>query len=144
VDQLHQPGAPAGLPDIFLANEPRAYREVLASTLHCLHPRLTIVVLEPAELLPRLRQVRPALVVYSDADPVVEAAAPASVLLHPAGAGHSVVVLAGCRTTVADFQLDDLLGLVGCLLPPTRQEADRGGTRAVWLPDNASRSRAVI
>ncbi len=104
-------------PDILLANEPRAYREVLAAALGCLHPQLTIAVLEPADLVPQLRYTRPVLVIYSEADPVVEASAAARVQLHPGGAGHSVVALAGQAATVADFQLGDLLALVGRLLP---------------------------
>ncbi len=104
-------------PDIILANEPRAYREVIAGTLRALHPRLAIAVLEPAELLPRLRRARPALVIHSEVDPGLEIGAPA-VLLYPGGAGHAVVDLAGQSTTVPDFALDDLLALIGRLFPP--------------------------
>ncbi len=104
-------------PDIILANEPRAYREVIAGTLRALFPRLAIAVLEPAELLPWLRQTRPALVIHSQVDPAAESGTPASLQLYPSGAGHAVVDLGGQRTTVVDFALDDLLALIGRLLP---------------------------
>ncbi len=125
-----EPCAAHAGPDIILANEPRAYRDAIAGALRCLHPGLAIAALEPAELLPRLRCARPALVIYSEVDPAVELGAPASVQLYPGGAGHAVIDLAGQRTTVADFALDDLLALIGRLLSPAP-----AGSMA--LPDGA-------
>ena len=118
-------------PDIILANEPRAYREVIAGTLRALHPRLAIAVLEPTELLPRLRRARPALVIHSEADPAVALRVPASVLLYPGGLGHAVVDLVGQRIAVMDFALDDLLALIGRLLPA---DADPGHDGAEGPP----------
>jgi excisionase family DNA binding protein len=115
-DHMEQRAGHTG-PDIILANEPRAYREVIAGTLRALHPGLAIAVLEPAELLPRLGRARPVLVIYSKPEPAVALGAPASVQLYPDGAGHAVVNLAGQHTVVADFALDDLLALIGRLLP---------------------------
>ena len=112
-----EPSVTHAAADIILANEPRAYREVIAGTLRALHPGLAIAVLEPAELLPRLRRARPALVIHSEVAPTAEIGAPALVQLYPDGAGHAVVDLVGQRTIVADFALDDLLALIGRLLP---------------------------
>jgi hypothetical protein len=117
---MEQGAAPTD-PDIILANEPRAYRDVIAGTLRVLHPQLAIAALEPAELVPQLRRTRPVLVIYSEPDPALELRVPAAVQLYPGGAGHAVVDLAGLRTTVADFELDDLLALIGRLLLPASE-----------------------
>ena len=107
----------AAQPGIILANEPRAYRDVIAGALRHLHPRLAVTTLEPAELVPHLRRAGSSLVIYSEPDPAVEAGAPAWVLLYPGGANHSVISLDGRRTTVADLQFHDLLALVERALP---------------------------
>ncbi len=74
-----------------MANEPRAYREVLAGTLAELRPRLLVHLLEPAELDETTRLLRPALVICSQLSAVVQAYAGAWLLLPPEGVARAEI-----------------------------------------------------
>ncbi len=71
---------------VLVANEPRAYREVLAGTLAELRPRLLVHLLEPAELDETTRRLRPDLVICSQLSAVVRAHAGAWLRLPVRGA----------------------------------------------------------
>ena len=97
---------------VLFANEPRAYREVLAAALATLRPHVEAVALAPGNLDGVVARLRPRLVVCSRLTAAVEAGAPNWVLLHPDGAPGAVVCAGGERTTVAKPDFDGLLALV--------------------------------
>jgi hypothetical protein len=110
-----------GRPGIIMANEPRAYREVIAAAFRALRPGLAIMAIEPDELdghLTRLPRSGRWLVVHSRRSPVVQAGGFAWVLLHPDGEAHAAVNIAGRQTTIADIQLDDLLAILDQAVAP--------------------------
>ncbi len=80
---------------VLVANEPRAYREVLAGTLAELRPRLLVHLLEPAELDETTRWLRPALVICSQLSAVVQAHAGAWLLLPPEEAAQAEIGMGG-------------------------------------------------
>ncbi|MDP9374541.1 MAG: hypothetical protein M3Q65_19240 [Chloroflexota bacterium] len=106
---------PAREPCIILANEPRAYREVIAAACWRLRPQLAVTVVEPDELDARLRhrgRDERWLVVHSRPSPAVEAGSFAWVRFAPDGEPGATVGLAGHRATLAVVGLDNLLAIL--------------------------------
>lgn len=115
MDQPIRLVAPAREPCIILANEPRAYREVIAAACGRRRPQLTVIAVEPDELDARLRHRGRAerwLVVHNRPSPAVEVGSFAWVRLAPDGEPGAVVGLAGRRATLAAVGLDDLLAII--------------------------------
>ncbi len=101
-------------PCIIMANEPRAYREVMAATFRALRPHLAIATAEPDELGREL--VGPAgctrrLVVHSRRTATVPDGVAAWVLLYPDGDDTATVSIAGRQTTTPHAEMDDLLAI---------------------------------
>ncbi len=88
-----------------MANEPRAYREVLAGTLAELRPCLLVHLLEPAELDETTRWLRPALVICSQLSAVVRAHAGAWLRLPVWGAEPAEI---GTGESGREFLASDL------------------------------------
>jgi hypothetical protein len=120
---MQQPDTPC----IIMANEPRAYREVMAAAFRSLRPQLEIVTVEPDELGAYLARHEPAVVVYSREGETVPARVFARVLLYPDGESRATVSVARVETSYADMEFDDLLGVLdrtvalacGGLAPPS-------------------------
>ena len=99
-------------PCIIMANEPRAYREVIAAALRSLRPQLEIVTVEPDELGAYLARHEPAVVVYSRQGEAVPARVFARILLYPDGESRATVSVAREQTSYADMEFDQLLGVL--------------------------------
>jgi hypothetical protein len=108
---------------VLLANEPRAYREVLAAALQAARAHVAVAVVEPAGLAGALAGapagaparpagVAPQLVVCSRLPEPPPAGPLAWVVLYPDGGPQAVLRLGGQQTTVAGLDFDDLLALV--------------------------------
>ncbi len=119
-------GAGAGeRPRILFANEPRAYRDVLASAVSLLRPDAEVVVVEPEELDAAIGRCAPELVVCGRVTPGVEAGPHRWVLLYPDG--HSFA-LVGCGhewRKVPEVTLDGFLAIVAEVLGPAPSAPDR-------------------
>jgi len=100
------------VPTVLLANEPRAYREVLAMAIEASRPGLAVRVGDPELLEDQIERWQPRLVVCST---LVEAARRYDatwLLLYPDGTRFAVTGRNGREDMVSDFALDDLLALV--------------------------------
>lgn len=106
------PARKAGDPRVLIANEPRAYREVLGATLRVLRPRVEVVVVEPPALDSVVERVSPDMVVCSHATPSVRKGVPIWIDLYPDGEAWAVICIHGRRSTRTDVELDDLLQIV--------------------------------
>ncbi len=99
-------------PRIVLANEPRAYRDVMAAAFRSLRPELEIVTMEPDNLGAYLAQSEPAVVVYSQQGDGLPPRVFAWVLLYPDGENRATVSVAREETSYADMEFDQLLGVL--------------------------------
>ncbi len=99
-------------PRIVLANEPRAYRDVMAAAFRSLRPEMEIVTVEPADLGAYLAQSEPAVVVYSQQGDGLPPRVFAWVLLYPDGENRATVSVAREETSYADMEFDQLLGVL--------------------------------
>ena len=97
---------------IVLANEPRAYRDVMAAAFRRLRPQVEVVTVEPDDLDAYLARCEPVVVVYSRQNEVVPVRSFAWVLLYPDGENCATVSVAREQTSFVDMQLDDLLGVL--------------------------------
>ncbi len=99
-------------PRIVLANEPRAYRDVMAAAFRSLRPEMEIVTVEPDELGACLAESEPAVVVYSRQGDGMPPRVFAWVLLYPDGENRATVSVAREETSYADMEFDQLLGVL--------------------------------
>lgn len=99
-------------PEILIANEPRAYREVIAGALVALRPQLGTVALEPEDLDAALMGGTPRLVVCSHLTPTVQAYAPSWILLYPDGTGFATTSLRGQEHLLSAPTFADLLAFL--------------------------------
>ena len=97
---------------VLLANEPRAYREVIAAALQARRRHVDVVAVEPAGLDGAVARLAPHLVVCSRPPEAVPVGPLAWVVLYPGGAPQAVVSIAGHRTTVEGIDFDGLLAIV--------------------------------
>ncbi len=102
MDQMH----------IVLANDPRAYREVMAAALQALRPRHAVLCVEPDELDGEVARLDPELVLCSRLTPVVQRYALVWVMLYPDGDTRAVICVAGQHTTAGDLEFDRLLAII--------------------------------
>ena len=103
-------------PLVLIANEPRAYREVLAAALPELRPGLRVERADPADLDAAVARLRPALVVCSRLTEAVRSSAPSWIVLYPGGENRADARVGGAERTVAHPALDDVLALVDAAL----------------------------
>ncbi len=98
---------------LLVANEPRAYRQVIATTVGKLRPDVEVVVTAPSDDLDsRLVYFLPDMVICSQLTPAIESSRHAWVLLYPDGDTKTVVSIGGQRTTSADMEFEELLAVI--------------------------------
>ncbi|QIN80396.1 hypothetical protein GBA65_19850 [Rubrobacter marinus] len=97
---------------VLLANEPRAYRDVISGTLEALRPELEILTAEPGELDAEVLRLSPHFVLCSRVTPVVESRAPVWIELYPDQAPGAVVDLRGEREVLPEMRFEKLLSTV--------------------------------
>lgn len=97
---------------VLMANEPRAYREVITETLRALRPEIEFAMAEPEALEEMLPVLRPHMVVCNEAPAAVRRDVPVWVELYTGHGSRSVVSIGGESSTVENMQLSDLLSIV--------------------------------
>ncbi len=98
---------------LLVANEPRAYRQVIATTVGQLRPDVEVVVIAPSDDLDsKVVCLLPDMVICSRLTPAIESSRHAWVLLYPDGETSSVSSIGGKRTSSADLEFDDLLAMI--------------------------------
>ncbi len=112
MDHTRGPIVPASQPCILMANEPRAYREVIAAACRRLRPHLEVTTVEPDELDAQLTRCAHQVVVHSQRGAIMPAQVLAWVLLYPDGENHATISLGGEQTMTADVELDELLAIL--------------------------------
>lgn len=97
---------------ILLANEPRAYRDVISGTVEALRPGFEVLTAEPAKLDEEVLRLSPHLVICSRVTPVVESKAPVWIELYPGHASGAVVELQGEREAILEMDFEKLLSTI--------------------------------
>jgi DNA-binding transcriptional LysR family regulator len=98
---------------VLIANDPRSYRESIATVFRQLRPELRVEVAEPEALEDNLERFRPHVAISSTPPPAPPSAqVPVWVELYPGHAAHSMVYERERRTEFAEIQLQDLLSIV--------------------------------
>jgi len=100
-------------PLVFVANEPRVYRETIAIALSALRPEAEIVTVEPDNLDAEVQRRHPDVALCSQLSPAVEESVATWVLLYPEGANMAVVSIDGKQSTTGSLALDDLAAAIG-------------------------------
>ncbi len=102
------------MPDIriLLGNEPRAYREVLASAFLALRPDLDLLTVESSDLDREIARLAPQLVICTHLSESTRAIVPDWIVLYPDGASLAIASIGGEQTTSNDFSFDTLLTLI--------------------------------
>ncbi|HEY7032520.1 MAG TPA: hypothetical protein VH482_14360 [Thermomicrobiales bacterium] len=97
---------------VLVANEPRAYRDTLASLVRAHRPTVDVIVAEPTGIDDALVAHDPHLVFCSRVTELLLTKAPAWIVLYPNGAGLVVASIAGHQHTATDLDTTHLLALV--------------------------------
>src|SRR5215217_5475569 len=97
---------------IMVANEPRAYREAIGSTLWQLRPQTQVTIAAPEELDGEVLRFRPHLVVCSKLTEAVRQHVVAWIVLYPEGEPVVEVSIAGEETHPVDLMVDALIEIV--------------------------------
>lgn len=96
---------------LLMANEPRAYREVIAEAVRDLRPDVEIMTVEPGEVDSHISNFRPDMVICSVATEAVKDVR-VCVELYPEFRPQSVISVEGKTSEVDEIQLADLLAVV--------------------------------
>ncbi len=107
---------------VLLANEPPAYREVLALVFQELQLPVDVSCVEPEDLDDEIVRLSPHLVICSRLTGMLDAARIGWLLLYPDGETRAVLSMPGQRTELTDTDLNDILALVA-----QTSELARGG-----------------
>src|SRR5215208_974242 len=97
---------------IMVANEPRAYREAIGSTLWELRPQTQVTIAAPEELDGEVLRLHPHVVVCSELTEAVREHAMTWIVLYPNGKPLVVVSIAGEETHPVDLMVDGLVAIV--------------------------------
>ncbi len=97
---------------VLIANEPPAYREVLALVFQELQLQADISCIEPEDLDEEIERLSPHLVICSRLTQMVETAQIGWLLLYPDGETRAVISMLGQRTELNDSDLNDILSLL--------------------------------
>ncbi len=97
---------------VLVANEPRSYREVIASVLQEIRPDLELSCAKPESLDAEVLRLEPHLVVCSQLTSIVETQPLGWILLYPEGYARAVVSIAGERTEYPNIEFHSLVAVV--------------------------------
>ncbi len=97
---------------IVIANEPRAYREVLQQTFAALRPHLEVIIVEPDDLASAMAHLSPHIVFSSRIISTMTTNPLTWIALYPEGERVVVLDIAGQQTVTADVEFDDLIAIV--------------------------------
>lgn len=96
---------------ILLGNEPRAYRDALATATLAQRPGLEVQTVNPSQLDRMIEYLAPHLVICSwlePASPVV----PGWVVLYPNGSSTAMITIAGERDSSQNADFESLLAII--------------------------------
>ena len=96
---------------ILIANDPRAYREVIGAAFQALRPHLEVTVADPADLDAEIARLDPHLVFCSQLTDAVQNVPLAWVMLYPDGEARAEIYIGGQRIAVADIEFERLLAI---------------------------------
>ena len=97
---------------ILLANEPNAYRDVLAAAVQTLYPRHEVLSIKPDELDEAFASVAPNMVICSELSPLLETCVGGWVMLYPGGETRAVICIGGTQFGVEDLEFALLLAVI--------------------------------
>ncbi len=97
---------------IVLANEPRAYREVMAAAVQELRPQHQVIAVVPDALDDEVLRLKPALVLCSRLTQVVQGYPLAWIMLYPDGETRALISIAGQSSAVDDLDFNGLLAVI--------------------------------
>lgn len=99
-------------PQVLVANEPRAYREVISVSLSELRPEIDFVLIEPENLAEAVTRLCPDMVICERVSATIIQNVSAWLELHPQDGPHSFLGLGGTRSRIENIQLSDILVIV--------------------------------
>ena len=108
-------------PHILVANEPAAYRDMLASELPRLRPHLTVLQVEPADLDSVVTRIHPRLVICSRLTHAIRQHATALIVLYPHGTNRAILDIDGEQQVLPNPELTELLAAIDNAFDPTRR-----------------------
>lgn len=114
-------------PRLLFVNEPRAYRDVLASAVSLLRPDAEVIEVEPDGLDAEIARLAPELVVCGHVTAAVEAGPHRWVLLYPDGRTFALVGQGSQWRRVPEVSFDGLLEIVADTLGPGPDSPNRLG-----------------
>jgi hypothetical protein len=94
---------------IIVANDPRAYREVIAAAMRGARPEIELIMLESHELDEAIVRLQPDFVVCSQLSEILETRTAAWILLYPDGESIVITSMGGNRTNATDLDFEGLL-----------------------------------
>ena len=97
---------------IIVANEPRAYREAIGSTLRELRPETCVVIVLPEELDREVLRLHPHMVVCSELTAAVQEQALTWIVLYPDAKPLVMISVDGDETHPMDLMVDGLVDIV--------------------------------
>lgn len=97
---------------LLMANEPRAYREVIAEAVRDLRPSIKVMTVEPGELDDSVSNFRPDMVICSAATEMVKKNVLIWIELYPEFSPKSVISVKGESSKIDEIQLADLLEIL--------------------------------
>ena len=97
---------------VAVANEPRAYREVMAETLRDMRPDIDFVILEPEELKELVQTLKPDLAICDEATIEVRANAAFWLELYPDQNYYSIFGSSREHSRIENIQLSDIVSIV--------------------------------
>jgi hypothetical protein len=100
-------------PLVYIAAEPRAYREAIGLAMRAMRPGAHVLVIEPIDLDAKIERQHPDIAVCSQLSATVEKTVPTWVLLYPDGAATAIISINGQQRTTVGLALEDLAALVG-------------------------------
>ncbi len=111
------PCLPAGV-RILLANEPRSYREAIATVIRKMREDVEVETVAPEALDDSVRRSRPRMVICSEATDTVRGEVPVWVELYPGHGSRSLASIEGRYEEYEDIQLPDLLAILDHAVGP--------------------------
>ena len=97
---------------VLVANQPRAYRDVISGALQALRPDLDVATADPGDLDEEVRRLSPYLVICSRVTGAVDSLAPAWIELYPGHSAGAVVRLREEPYAVPEMDFETLLSTV--------------------------------
>ncbi len=97
---------------VMVANEPRSYREAIATTFQLLRPDVEVAIAEPEAIDAETARLTPHLAICSRLTASVKTAVLAWIELYPEHESIARICVGGEHSTIVGIELADLLSIV--------------------------------